>query len=387
MTTVALAISAVLILINGLLRAAGASLVRTPRADALHDARGGDQRAEGIAALLADRPRIQPALGLVNTGVLVLAAIPAAWALSRLYDGTRLALWLIGLAIILIGFGDVVPRTLGRRRPRTIAYRFAWLLAPAINLGEATADLIADVDHDDEDDDDSDTEAHERELISQVIDFADAIVREVMVPRPDMVTVDANTSSEHALDLILEEGKSRIPVFGDDTDDILGVLYARDLLQLWDEEAGPRLARDLMRDAYFVPETKRVPDLLREMQKNQVHMAIAVDEFGGTAGLVTIEDLLEELVGEIADEYDEEEPLVIREEDGSYLIDARLDIDDLGELIGTVIPDEDWDTVGGLVLGLAGRVPSEGEDFEFNRHTITVERVQGRRVAQIRLQP
>ena len=220
-----------------------------------------------------------------------------------------------------------------------------------------------------------------------MLDFADAIVREVMVPRPDMVTVNADESSEHALDLVLEEGKSRIPVFGDDTDDILGVLYARDLLQLWDEEAGPRLARDLMRDAYFVPETKRVPDLLREMQANQVHMAIAVDEFGGTAGLVTIEDLLEELVGEIADEYDEEEPMVVQEGDGSYLIDARLDIDDLGELIGSTIPDEDWDTVGGLVLGLAGRVPAEGEKFEFNRHILTVERVQGRRVAQIRLHP
>jgi CBS domain containing-hemolysin-like protein len=387
MTTTALVFSAVVILINGLLRAAGASLVRTPRADALHDARSGDARAERIAALLADRPRIQPALGLVNTGLLVIAAIPAAWALTRLADGTTLAIALAGLGIVLIGFGDVLPRTLGRRRPRTIAYRFAWLLAPAVNLGEATADLIADLDEDEDDDDDSDTEAHERALISQVIDFADAIVREVMVPRPDMVTVSATTSSELALDLILEEGKSRIPVFGDDTDDILGVLYARDLLQLQDEEAGPRLARELMREAYFVPETKRVPDLLREMQKNQVHMAIAVDEFGGTAGLVTIEDLLEELVGEIADEYDEEEPLIIQEADGSYLIDARLDIDELGDLIGLVIPDEDWDTVGGLVLGLAGRVPAEGENFEFNRHTITVERVQGRRVAQIRLHP
>jgi CBS domain containing-hemolysin-like protein len=386
-TTAALTIAAVLILINGLLRAAGASLVRTPRADALHDARSGDTRAERIASLLADRPRIQPALGLVNTGLLVLAAIPAAWALTRIADGTNLALDLAALGIVLIGFGDVLPRTLGRKRPRTIAYRFAWLLGPAVNLGEATADLIADLDDDEEDDDDSDTEAHERELISQVLDFADAIVREVMVPRPDMVTVSGETSSEHALDLVLEEGKSRIPVFGEDTDDILGVLYARDLLQLWDEEAGPRLARDLMRDAYFVPETKRVPDLLREMQKNQVHMAIAVDEFGGTAGLVTIEDLLEELVGEIADEYDEEEPLVIQEADGSYLIDARLDIDDLGVLIGYEIPDEDWNTVGGLVLGLAGRVPAEGENFEFNRHTITVERVQGRRVAQIRLHP
>ncbi len=387
MTTVALVISGVLILLTAVLRAAGASLVRTPRADALHDARNGDARAERIASLLADRATIQPALGLVSTGLLVIALIPAAWALTRSADGIPLVVTLVILGFVLIVLGDVVPRILGRNRPRTIAYRFAWLLAPSIALGSATADLVTDLDEEEEDDGDASTEAHERELISQVLDFADAIVREVMVPRPDMVTVNADESSEHALDLVLEEGKSRIPVFGDDTDDILGVLYARDLLQRWDDEAGPRQARDLMRDAYFVPETKRVPDLLREMQANQIHLAIAVDEFGGTAGLVTIEDLLEELVGEIADEYDEEEPMVVQETDGSYLIDARLDIDDLGELIGSTIPDEDWDTVGGLVLGLAGRVPAEGEKFEFNRHTLTVERVQGRRVAQIRLHP
>ena len=387
MTTVALVISGVLTLLTAVLRAAGASLVRTPRADALHDARGGDARAERIANLLSDRPRIQPALGLVGTALLVLAVIPATWALSRQTSGGELAISLVILGFVVLVLGDVVPRTLGRNRPRTIAYRFAWLLEPLIKIGETTADLVADLDDDEDDDGDTPTEVHERELISQVIDFADAIVREVMVPRPDMVTVGADTSSEVALDLVLEEGKSRIPVFGEDTDDILGVLYARDLLQLWDDEAGPRAAKDLMRSAYFVPETKRVPDLLREMQANQVHMAIAVDEFGGTAGLVTIEDLLEELVGEIADEYDEEEPMVVPEADGSYLIDARLDIDDLEELIGSTIPDEDWDTVGGLVLGLAGRVPAEGETFEFNRRTLTVERVQGRRVAQIRLNP
>lgn len=388
MTTAALVVSAVLILLTALLRAAGASLVRTPRADALHDARDHDRRAERIADLLTDRALIQPALGLVGTVLSVLAVLPAAWALSRLSNGLVLALSLVVLGLVVIVLGDVIPRTLGRNRPRTIAYRFAWLLAPMIRLGQTTADLVADLDEEEEKAaQETLIEAHERKLISQVLDFTDAIVREVMVPRPDMITMSAETSSEDALDLVLEAGKSRIPVYGDDTDDILGVLYARDLLQLWDDRSGPRLAKDLMRDAYFVPETKRVPDLLREMQANQVHMAIAVDEFGGTAGLVTIEDLLEELVGEIADEYDEEEPMIVTDGDGSYLIDARLDIDDLGDLIGSTIPDEDWDTVGGLILGLAGRVPDEGETFEFNAHTLTVEKVQGRRVAQIRLHP
>jgi putative hemolysin len=386
-TTVALVISAILILLTALLRAAGASLVRTPRADALHDARNNDPHAGKIADLLSNRPIIQPALGLVSTGMLVLAVVPAVWALSRITGGIKLVIYLVILSLIVLVLGDIVPRTLGRNRPRTIAYRFAWLLAAMVHLGQTTADLVTDLDDEEGDDEGSEAEAHERELISQVIDFAGAIVREVMVPRPDMITVSVDTSSEDALDLFLEAGKSRIPVYGEDTDDILGVLYARDLLQLWDDKGGPRPARDLMREAYFVPETKKVPNLLREMQANQVHMAIAVDEFGGTAGLVTIEDLLEELVGEIADEYDEEEPMIISEGDGSYLIDARLDIDELGELMGAPMPDEDWDTVGGLILGLAGRVPAEGETFEFNSHTLTVERVQGRRVAQIRLQP
>ena len=387
MTTAALVVSGVLILLTAILRAAGASLVRTPRADALHDARDHDQRAEKIADLLGDRPIIQPSLGLVSTGLLVLAVLPAAWALTRMLDGIQLAVSLVILGLVVLIVGDVIPRTLGRNRPRTIAYRFAWLLAPVIQIGHTTADLVADLDDDEEEEADREANEHERRLISQVLDFADAIVREVMVPRPDMITVSVGTSSEEALDVFLEAGKSRIPVYGDDTDDILGVLYARDLLKLWDDKLGPRPARDLMRDAYFVPETKKVPALLREMQANQVHMAIAVDEFGGTAGLVTIEDLLEELVGEIADEYDEEEPMVVSHDDGSYLIDARLDIDELGELIGTPIPDEDWDTVGGLILGLAGRVPAEGEAFEYNRHTLTVEKVQGRRVSQIRLHP
>lgn len=384
MTSLALGVAFALMLVNGLIRASGASLVRTPRADALRDANEGDARAERIAALLGDRPRIQPALGLVNTGFLVVEVIAASWALARSLDGVALFGSLVALAFILVVLGDILPRTLGRSRPITLAYRFSWLLRPAVAFGDAAADLVVDLDDDDVEDQDDEAEA-ERALISQVLEFTDSIVREVMVPRPDMVTIEADAGLDIALATIVEAGKSRIPVCGEDTDDILGVLYARDLLQINGDGAQERRARDLTRDAYFVPETKRVPELLREMQANQVHMAIVIDEFGSTAGLVTIEDLLEELVGEIADEYDDEEPLIVAQDDGSYLIDARLDIDELGELIGIDVPDEDWDTVGGLLLGLAGRVPDEGDQFELGGRTLTVERVQGRRVARVRL--
>lgn len=384
MTMIALAASAVLLLVTGVLRAAGASLVRTPRADALHDARDGDARAVTVAQLLDDRPQLQPALGISHTSLMVLAAIPATWALSRVFTGVALAGGLLVLGLVLVLGGDLVPRSLGRNRPRRLAYRWAWLLRPAIDLGRAAADLIPEVD-DYPDDASDDEEAAERELISSVLEFSDAVVREVMVPRLDMVTLDGTASTDQALDVVIEAGRSRIPVLGDGIDDVVGVLYARDLLKLYDEQSPPMPSRELARRPYFVPETKPVPDLLREMQVNQVHLAIVVDEYGGTAGLVTIEDLLEELVGEIVDEYDDEAPMVTQLEGGDYLIDARLAIDEVEELIGASLPADEWDTVGGLLLGLAGRVPKEGESFELAEHVFTAERVQGRRVSRVRL--
>jgi putative hemolysin len=385
MTTVALVVSGVLLLMTAIIRAAGASLVRTPRADALRDATEGDPRAEVVAELLEDRPQLQPALGIFAAGLLVLAAIPATWALSRLLEGMALFWALVLLGVILVLLGDVVPRSLGRNRPRRLAYRWAWLLRPAVHLGMAAADLINDEEPDHEDGESHEEEAAERELISSVIEFRDTIVREVMVPRPDMVTLEATDSSDQALDVVIEAGRSRIPVLGEGIDDVIGVLYARDLLKLYDEDAEAVACAQLARTAYFVPETKPVPDLLRDMQANQIHLAIVVDEYGGTAGLVTIEDLLEELVGEIVDEYDEEEPMVVRLDDGGYLVDARMAIDELEDLIGVELPAEEWDTVGGLVLGLAGRVPREGEAFDVAEYTFVADQVQGRRISRVRL--
>lgn len=386
MTSLALVIAAVLVAVTGIIRAAGASLVRTPRADALHDAAEGDRRARTVAELLDDRPRLQPALGIFHTGLLVLAAIPATWAVTRLFDGWALFGALIVVGFLLVFIGDLVPRSLGRHRPQSLAYRFAWMLRPAVALGDAAADLIVDLDEEEVSEEDEDVaDAEERELISHVLEFTDTIVREVMVPRTDMVTITSLVSTDEARAVVLAEGKSRVPVIGESSDDVLGVLYGRDLLTLMDSRAPNRPVTELMRPASFVPETKRVSELLREMQGNHNHLAVVVDEFGGTAGLVTIEDLLEEIVGEIADEYDDEAPMITPLEDGGYLVDARLSVDELGGLIGVELPDEEWDTVGGLVLGLAGRVPREGESFELDQHVFIAERVQGRRIARVRL--
>lgn len=386
MTIAALIVAGILVIVAAFIRASGASLVRTSRLDALRDAAEGDSRAETVADLLEDRPRLQPSLAIFHLLLLVAASLLAGWAATRTYSGVGLAVALIAVGLIVMLVGDLIPRSIGRARPRTLAYRFAWMLKPAVALGSATADLVEiDDDDDDEEEPADDDDEDERELISSVIELSDTIVREVMTPRTDMVTLPAAELTDVATDLVIEAGRSRVPVTGQGIDDIVGMIYARDLLKLLDDAVAPRPCRDAARKAYFVPETKPVLELLREMQTNQIHMAIVVDEFGGTAGLVTIEDLLEEIVGEIVDEYDDEEPLVIEESDGAFLVDGRLPIDELEELIGVVLPDEEWDTVGGLVLGLAGKVPSEGDSFELNGHEFVAARVQGRRISQVRL--
>jgi CBS domain containing-hemolysin-like protein len=379
----AFAFSAVVLLLIAIIRAAGAALVRTPRADALHDAGEGDARADVVAGLLEDRLRIQPALGTVVTTLLILAVIPASWALERLLSGWQLAMAFVAMTMLLVLLSDLVPRTIGRSRPRSFAYRFSRLLAIAIRVGDAANDLVSDEDDDEDDEDDEDRE--ERELISSILEFGDTIVREVMVPRTDMVTLPAAASTDDAVDIVLEAGRSRIPLTGENIDDIVGLLYARDLLTLYDQAAPPRPARDLAHEAYFVPETKAISELLREMQAKQKHLAIVVDEFGGTAGVVTIEDLIEEIVGEIVDEYDDEKPMVVSLESGDYLVDARLDVDELASTLSIRFPEEEWDTVGGLVLGLAGRVPEVGESFEYNDVMLIAEDVQGRRIARVRV--
>ncbi len=389
MILAALAVTGLMVAAAGALRAAGASLVRTPRAEALHDAAEGNRRAEAVARLLEDRASIQPSVSLVHSLLLVTAAIPAAWAAVMVLNGWALAFGLLAFGVGLVALVELFPRTFGRSHPRRIAYWFWWLLTAAIAVGRRTVDLVNEEDEPaagrpDDDHDEADRE--EIRLISSVLEFSDAIVREVMVPRTDMVTLSASLTMREARDRAVKSGFSRIPVTGGGADDIIGLLYAKDLLRLMGESPPDIPLPEIIRPVHFVPETKTVHALLREMQASQVHIAVAVDEFGGTAGLVTIEDLLEELVGEIVDEYDNEPPMVQTLEDGDYLVDARLSVDDLNRIIGVHLPDEEWDTVGGLVLGLAGRVPNIGESFDAGGARLTSERVQGRRVERVRVQ-
>lgn len=230
-------------------------------------------------------------------------------------------------------------------------------------------------------------ELHERRFIHSIIDFGDAVVREVMVPRLDMFTLEADSTVSDALERVLSAGRSRIPVHSaGDVDDVVGIAYAKDLMRAEHDGRGADVVREHLRPAHFVPETKRLTALLREMQDAKFHMSIVVDEYGSTVGLVTLEDLIEELVGEIVDEYDVEEPVVETLADGSVVVTARMAIDDVDELLGTELPQEGWDTVGGLMLAVSGHVPAEGEAVDVDGVRLVATRVQGRRISRVRIE-
>jgi putative hemolysin len=228
-------------------------------------------------------------------------------------------------------------------------------------------------------------EREERQLIHSIFEFGDTVVREVMVPRPDMVAVEADATIEAAIERAIEGGYSRLPAYGDTTDDIVGLVYLKDLVHRARAGGSNEPVRAAVRPAVFVPEQKRVAELLRDMQSKQFHMAIVIDEYGGTAGLVTLEDLLEEIVGEITDEYDVEEPGVEHLPDGSLLVPGRTPIDDVSQELGIELPDTEWDTVGGLVFNLLGKVPDENEAVRFQDLEFRTERVQGRRIVSVRI--
>lgn len=228
-------------------------------------------------------------------------------------------------------------------------------------------------------------EHEERELIESIIEFGDTIAREVMVPRPDMVIIPNEATVATGLDLAIAHGYSRLPVFGPDDTDVVGLAYTKDLIRAERETRGDLPVLDLARPVRFIPENKPVSRLMREMQAGKFHLAIVADEYGDIAGLITLEDCLEELVGEIVDEYDIDENAVERLPNGDYLVDGGISIDELNELLDGDLPDDDWDTLGGLVFSTLEHVPTPGEELEFEGWHFTAEEVDGRRVRLVRV--
>jgi len=311
----------------------------------------------------------------------------------------------IAMTLLLFVFAEVTPKTFAIQQTDRVALRVAPVLValtrvfgPVARVLLKVANVVmpgrglpqgpyvteqeiktmAEVASDEEQ-----IEEEEKELIHSIFEFGDAIVREVMVPRPDIMALDVSSSLQEVQDFVLQHGFSRIPIFREDLDDIVGVIYAKDVLKALRQGNGDVALTDIVRPARFVPESKKCAELLREMQRKKFHITLVTDEYGSIAGLVTLEDLLEELVGEITDEYDREEPLMVPVGEGRYRVDGRIPIDELNEKLDVDLPQEEWDTVGGLMMHLLGAIPSEGQEVAYDNIRFKAERVQGRRIARV----
>jgi CBS domain containing-hemolysin-like protein len=394
-----------LVLLVFVLAASETAIIRTNRARAY---RLVEEKRRGAQSLLKITENVAPYLNVVL--LLTLVATIGGTTLATILTTRHLHRWgewvaTAGMTVLLFVFAEVTPKTWAVQQTDRVALRIAPLIValtrafgPVARVLIAMANVLmpgkglrqgpfvteeeiramAEVASEEES-----IEEEEKELIHSIFEFGDTLVREVMVPRPDMVAAPIDSGLRAVLDLMLKHGYSRIPVYKGTIDDIVGVVYAKDVLRHMHAGKENVALENLMREAYFVPETKKVSELLREMQSRRVHIAIVLDEYGSTAGLVTIEDLLEELVGEIADEYDREEPQLEPIDDRTYRVDGRMPVDDVNELLGVELPHDEWDTVAGLMYGLLGSVPTQGETVTFDGLTFTAERVQGRRIAKI----
>ena len=400
-------IAAALVVGAGLLACAETALSRLSRVRAQELVRAERRGAASALVIATDPARYINVVLFLRSAAEVSAVVLVAVVADDLVDPTWLAVVIAAAIMVVIAYVaiGVAPRTVGRQHAAGVALRaapvvrmLATVLAPLTRLlilignaltpgkgyregpfaTEAELRELVDLARDDdliEDD--------ERQMIHSVFELGDTLVREVMVPRTEMVFIERGKSLRQALSLALRSGFSRIPVVGDSVDDVIGVVYLKDVARrtnLRGESASSEPVESVMRPAYFVPDSKPVDELLRDMQSARVHMAVVVDEYGGTAGLVTIEDVLEEIVGEIADEYDvDETPPVVALADGAFRISTRLSVEDLAELIDEPIEDDDVDTVGGLLAKGIGKVPIPGSTLRVGRFDLTAEHAAGRR--------
>ncbi|MDJ0345824.1 hemolysin family protein [Streptomyces sp. H10-C2] len=380
-------LSAVLLVVIAWLAAcAEAAIARTSRFRAEESVRTNRRGAAKLMAVASDPTRYLNVALLLRVGCEMAAAVLVTVVCDRHFEQTWQVLAVaIGIMVLVsyVAVG-VSPRTIGRQHPLNTATAASYVLLPLarimgpipgllILLGNALtpgkgfkrgpfaseAELRAMVDLAESE---SLIEDDERRMVHSVFELGDTIVREVMVPRTDLVMIERFKTIRQAMTLALRSGFSRIPVTGESEDDIVGMVYLKDLARRVhiNRDSENDLVSSVMRPATFVPDTKNAGDLLREMQRERNHVAVAVDEYGGTAGIVTIEDILEEIVGEITDEYDSEVPPVEDLGSGSYRVTARLDIGDLGDLYGVELDDDDVETVGGLLAKSLGRVPIPG---------------------------
>ncbi len=406
-----------LLILNSLMSAARSALVNARRPLLARRAEEGSAGARLALRVVDDSTRLIATIRLVQTTCrLLVAGLAVLWGVpgiaGRLPSQANAELIAaVGLILVtglaMVTFGELMPEMSVLREPERWAVRLAplvagleWLLGPVIGLalrvtrlvsGPLAGELVPFVTEEeiktlvDAGEEGGVLEQEEKEMIYSIFQFGDTVAREVMVPRIDMVGIEAGTTLADASRVFLESGHSRVPVYEGSLDHILGFLYAKDLLKAWKNGEQDQPVHTQMRQVYFVPETKKVDELLAELQSRRVHVAIVIDEYGGTAGLVTLEDIVEEIVGEIRDEYDVDEEMPYAQVGAAeYLFDGRIDLDDVNDLMQSTLPTQEDDTLGGFVYSTLGRVPSAGEEIRAGGLRLVVEQVVGRRIRKVR---
>ncbi len=402
----------VLVLLAAFFAASEAALVGVSRLRARAMMERGVRRANAVLRLVENKNRFLTSILIGNTIVLLIADSLATYVFIDAGIPNGAIISTVVMTFVLLLFGEIIPKTVAVSDNERWALRLAptmrraaLVLTPLVYLFQTLTNLILrplGIKHAHqifvtEEDiraivnvgaEQNVLEEREREMIHSVIEFGDTIVREVMTPRPNVVAVSIDDSPRRALDIVIAEGYSKLPVYHESKDDIVGMVHDRELLiSLANGSISSTPLRQLMRPVVHVPENKKIAELLREMQRDKFTMAIVVDEYGGTAGLVTMEDLLEEIVGEIRDEHDEEEEEPVRMvNDQEAVVDSGVNIEDVNAKLGTHLPHEEFETIGGYTVGLFGRLPSEGEEVEADEHTrLKVDRMRGRRIMAVRV--
>lgn len=411
------------ILLNAALKMAYVALINTHKTRLKDMAEEGHKGAERAYALASDATRLLASQQLVDLLLRFSIALVAAVAIvpplrdqlvssdvsTTVANGIAYGGVLLIVASLTLLFGEMLPSNIALGHADSIAVRvvgpinlLSHLLAPVIRLmqwisgqvampfvGRSSGSLVTEEEIKmmvDAGSEGGAIEDEEKEMIYSIFQFGDTLAREVMIPRIDMVALEIDTPLPEALDTIVAAGHSRIPVYEESIDHIRGLLYAKDLLVLMRDGSMTRPLRDMLRPAHFVPESKKAVDLLQDLQQKKIHLAVVVDEYGGTAGLVTIEDLIEEIVGEIRDEYDvNEEEVYQKVADDEYICDAGIDLDDLNRLMDVDLPTDESDTLGGFIFSRLGKVPVEGEQIETDGLQMEVLSVDDRRIRKIRL--
>lgn len=371
----------------------------------------GDQKAAEIERILANPNVFLSAILIFNSVATIVASSLATLLALRFATSWADLVETILLSLVILIFCEITPKTAAVQNPlrwaRVLIYPVrgaAWLLRPIIwALGKITNTLVhllggKAVRHGpfvtEEElrllvtvgEEEGVLEEAETEMIHSIFEFADTPVREVMIPRIDIVALESDLTVEQAVDQALEGGFSRIPVYEETIDNIIGVLYTKDMLKQMREGHDTLPIRNLVRTAYYVPETKKLDDLLREIRQKRVHLVIVIDEYGSVAGLVTIEDLVEEIVGDIQDEYDHEERLYEQVNDREYTFSAKISIDDFNEIMETKLENEDYDTLGGFLYAQLDKIPVAGDTLTFGNHRFTIQTTRGRRIVRVQVE-